>query len=89
MSAFSVLNSKCIQCHTNYHDSWSSYTREADWLTEGSLVIAGNANGSYLVERTHGCGATDLGNQMPKDDDLITSDECSAITAWINSIEQD
>ena len=87
-SAFTVLNSKCIQCHTNYHDSWSSYTRESDWLTEGSLVVAGDANGSLLVKRTHGCGSTDLGNQMPKNDDLLSSSECAAITDWINGIEQ-
>jgi hypothetical protein len=87
-AAFTVLNNECIQCHSGYHDDWSRYSREADWLAVSDLIISGDANNSYLVKRIHECGSIDSEKQMPKDSDVLTLDECAAITDWINNLEQ-
>ena len=84
--AFQVLNAECIQCHTSRHQDWGRLIRESDWVSDG-LVVAGDSNNSWIVKRIHSCGNTDEGAQMPIGD-LLTKEECDAITNWINNIAQ-
>ena len=84
-AAFNVLNNECVACHTGYHDDWLNLKTEDDWASLGD-VKPGDSSNSLMVERIHGCGPSDSGDQMPKSADRLTSSECAAITEWIDSL---
>ena len=84
--ACDVLNTKCISCHSNYHNDWANLTSESQWA-DLSTITPGNSDNSLLVERIHGCGSIDSGDQMPEDAERLTADECKKITDWIDSLD--
>jgi len=86
VSAFNVLVTRCIDCHTGDHNDWAELTTETQWAGL-SDITPGNSDNSLLVERIHGCGAIDTGNQMPKGAERLTADECKKITDWIDSLD--
>ena len=90
--AMSVVQPKCIGCHTGYHSSWSSYSTEQDWIDAMSagndLVVAGDADGSGLIDRLRdwGLGNTGATNMPQAPDPALTATEYGYISDWINSL---
>ena len=83
--ASNVLSTKCINCHTGFHASWSSFTTEEDWKSSGR-VTAGSATSSTLFNRLTGCGGSSSG-MPPSPASPIASEECDYIQEWIDNLE--
>jgi hypothetical protein len=83
--AMSVVNQKCISCHSE----WPGGGTEAQWVAaldnaSADLVDAGNINNSSIFTRLTGCGGSGTG--MPPAGPL-PSDECDYIQEWIEGIQ--
>lgn len=78
--AFNVVNSKCLNCHTGYHNRWKSFNTDAKWIESG-VISAGNANASILMNKLKNDG----GN-MPIGGANLTEDEYEILKDWINNL---
>jgi hypothetical protein len=45
-----IIQDKCINCHSGYHDQWAAFTNDALWKSSGRL-LAGSTAGSSLITR--------------------------------------
>lgn len=76
-SARTVLAASCMRCHT----AWKDYS-ENDFVSEGSLVVAGNPAGSELFRELRGAG---YDGSMPPYYQLEDS-QIAVIKSWIESL---
>ena len=81
-AAFEVLNTKCANCHSGYHNNWSNYTNASDWQNS-NLVIANDIANSDIIVRLDVWGAT---GGMPKDASPLTESEYNSLKDWINNL---
>ncbi len=78
-----IIQTKCTNCHTStIHAGWGAYNTNEAWLESGK-VIAGNPEGSTLVDYLAGFGTI---GTMPKDSANLTQEEYDKLEAWINSL---
>jgi hypothetical protein len=76
-----LLESRCAECHTNgtYEGGLSLDTRES--LLESEVVVPGNSEESYLMERV---AAADPDERMPPEGKPLTQKEIALFRAWID-----
>lgn len=81
VAAFSVIESECINCHSGWHNSYSSLLTEQSWI-DASLIIPGDAVNSDIIKRLRNYGS--IGG-MPIEGP-ITNDQYETLRDWINGI---
>ena len=81
--AFSVIKSRCVNCHSGYHNSWASYTTNEDWLASG-LVNRGDPDNSRLIRRIINSGSP--GANMPLGQGRLPDSEYQLLRKWITEI---
>lgn len=79
-AAYTVINNRCINCHTGYHNSWANLKSDAAWLASGT-VVAGNTGGSSLISRLK-----NVGGDMPKLNPQIPEAEYQTLIDWVNGL---
>jgi hypothetical protein len=88
--AAEVINNRCINCHSGYHNFWKSYKTEDNWVNEPSprfgSVIPGDPDGSAIIYRLSKWGTSSEDN-MPEAAPSLTEKEYLSLVDWINSIE--
>ena len=80
INAYTLLNDKCMSCHTGYHNLYSTYTNQQNWIDAG-LVIAGNFGGSKIIDELQ-----NYNGSMPKERARLTDDELQTLRDWIENI---
>lgn len=80
VAAFSVIDNKCISCHSGYHNSWSSYKTDQQWIDSGN-VLAGSALSSPLVIRLK-----NRGGDMPLLNSNLSESEYNSLVNWIDAL---
>jgi uncharacterized membrane protein len=78
--SYDILNDKCMNCHTGYHNSWLKYDTDNLWETN-QVVIKGDAEASELIIRMK-----NRGGDMPLGGVQLTVDEFQVVSEWINNI---
>ena len=82
LSAFPIIQSKCISCHTNnYHAPWSALNSNEKWIASG-LVIKNDPSQSYFIQRLKNYQPS---GDMPLDGDLSASDY-TILLNWIQNM---
>lgn len=82
----SVIDSKCISCHSSGGNNLSTLTTEKDWINS-KYITAGSIQNSLLFIKLKGAGITPFQETMPKNQSALSSDELKDIKDWIESIE--
>lgn len=80
VKAFNVIDSRCISCHTGYHNNWASYTTDQAWIDSGN-VKAGIIGDSPLITKLK-----NRGGNMPIGGPNLTNDEYDALVTWIEAL---
>ncbi len=84
--AYSVIQSRCVNCHeNNYHASWAKYRTSASWVATG-LVVPGDANSSQFIRRIINSGLEGANSNMPRNNGALPNDEYQYLVDWINSL---
>jgi hypothetical protein len=83
VSAFQIINNRCISCHSGYHNNWSGQNSDNQWLNSG-YINRGDPNNSLLIKRIINSG--EVGANMPQDADSIPESEFAALKNWITHI---
>lgn len=78
--AFTVIEERCIDCHSGYHNSWSSYDTDQKWIDSGN-VSPGVIGDSPLITRLK-----NRGGNMPLGGANLTEDEYNALVTWIEAL---
>ncbi len=76
-----IIQNRCIDCHTGYHDEWFAYTDSAAWVSAGLVDSNGDTNLSQFYTYLK-----NVGGSMPKNDAQIPDDEFELIKKWIQGI---
>lgn len=85
LAAKDILDSKCINCHTNFHASWASWD-EADYITN-LRVVAGDPSASTLYKKIRGNEYADGTTNMPEAPAAdLSAAELLTIRTWIENI---
>ena len=75
--------SNCTSCHGSGGGlNLSSYDNLMQGGSSGTPVIAGNGNGSLLIQKLRGTSSS--GSQMPKGNDPLNASTINLIETWIN-----
>lgn len=81
-AASSILQQKCINCHSGFHQRWQNFRSSKDWV-KNNLVIPGKPNSSLLFKKLKFNGGNmPLGNSAE-----ISNDENEKIKIWIESLK--
>lgn len=78
--AYEVIQNRCINCHTGYHNSWNQYNSDQDWLDQG-LVIKGDFRGSQIISRLQ-----NEGSDMPLFAAQIPEADYQLLKDWIENM---
>lgn len=78
-AAYPVIQQYCMNCHR--HSQWSEYVNEQDWVTNESLVVPGDVDGSQLVFRIVNYGGTS--SDMPQGAASLPPAEYEKIRTWV------
>lgn len=85
-SAQSVIQNKCLSCHSGTNPAkFSSFTTESLWLSSG-FVVAKNISASKIYYRLNGAGLGIGTENMPKGNSALTEAERNLIKVWIENI---
>ena len=76
-AAEAIIQSRCINCHSGYHDQWSTWKNDAAWKTSGR-VVAGSTAGSTLITRLK-----NQGGNMPADAPQMADTEYQTLIEWV------
>ena len=76
-AAEAIIQDCCINCHSGYHDQWSSFRNDAAWKASGR-VVAGSTAGSTLITRLK-----NQGGNMPEDNPQIADAEYQTLIEWV------
>ena len=76
-AAESIIQNRCINCHTGYHDQWATYNNDSEWKASGR-VVAGSTAGSSLITRLK-----NQGGNMPADAPQIPDSEYQTLINWV------
>jgi hypothetical protein len=80
VEAFSVISNNCISCHSGYHNSWSNYKTDQQWIDSGN-VSAGSALSSPLIIRLK-----NRGGDMPLLSSNLSESEYNSLVNWIDAL---
>lgn len=78
--AFNVIQTKCINCHTGYHNIYSGYTTSQAWINAG-LINANDFGGSPLIIKL-----INYGGNMPQGGSQLSTTEITYLQDWINGL---
>jgi len=81
--AFAVIQSRCISCHSGFHNNWATYTSNEKWLNSG-LVLRGDPDNSRLIRVIINSGQA--GANMPQGAGAIPDSEYQLLLKWITEI---
>lgn len=76
-AAYTVLQNKCLQCHS----TWSGFTTSSRWEQAG-LIVTGSASGSEIVRRLKNYG----GDMPPDPFSPLSNEELTAVENWIDNL---
>ncbi len=79
-AAETIIRTRCTNCHSGYHDQWSSYTNDAAWKASGR-VVAGSVAGSTVITRLK-----NQGGNMPADAPQISDTEYQTLVEWVQQM---
>lgn len=79
-----ILDSKCINCHTNYHASWAGYDSAA--YVSAGLVTPSSLPSSLIYTKLAGNRTGTGGQNMPDGAAALSGTELDAFEAWIGSL---
>jgi hypothetical protein len=79
-SFLTVMERKCIACHTGDHQDWSAFKTAQDWINSGR-VIPGSLAGSTVYSKL-----TLNGGNMPFGGFTFTTEENTIFANWITSL---
>lgn len=80
------LTQRCTPCHTSQSQNGFNVTSHTEVMANGD-IIAGNANGSYLVLKL--VGDPSAGARMPQGGPFFATADVDTIKAWINDGARD
>lgn len=76
-----VILNQCVNCHTNYHADYATFTSED--FVDNDLILPGNSDESTLFQYLINEGGT-----MPKDGSALNDEDYNAIKDWIELYTQ-
>lgn len=80
VKAYNVIESRCINCHTGYHNSWASYNTDQAWIDSGNIT-AGIIGDSPLITKLK-----NRGGNMPVGGPNLTDEEYDTLVTWIEAL---
>lgn len=79
-NAYNVISTKCVSCHTSYHNSYASYKTSQHWLDSG-LITANDFDNSFLILKLK-----NYGGSMPQGGAELSSDQITYLRDWIEGL---
>ena len=79
-AAFSIIQSRCINCHSGRHNAWAGFINDERWINSG-LVHRGDPDNSSLITRIINSGHP-VAN-MPEGTGAIPNAEFQTLRSWI------
>jgi hypothetical protein len=79
-AAYMVLKNNCMNCHTGYHDSWTTFNTDQKWI-ESTLVEVNDGYSSSLI-----INLKNIGGSMPKDRPQLPEEDLDILLDWIDNI---
>lgn len=76
-AAEKVIQDRCVNCHSGYHDQWAKWKDETAWKSSGR-VVAGSTASSVLITRLK-----NQGGNMPADAPQIADTEYQTLIDWV------
>ncbi len=86
LAAKELIDSKCVSCHTSYHNSWKNSSEKS--LIDSRYIVAGKPVESKLYQSLFN-GGINTGSLMPKEDSEFSEEEKKVILDWIVSIKEE
>lgn len=83
LPAYTVLQNRCVNCHTGRHNSWASYITNEQWIASG-LIVPGDAQASTLIRRI--INSNNIGSNMPPTGGPLPNDEYQVLVDWVNGL---
>ncbi len=80
--AFPIIQSRCINCHTGYHNAWSNYKDSRDWVTN-NLIVGGDPDNSDFIVRIFNHGSAT--SNMPMGGSPLPASEYNALVDWVTN----
>lgn len=78
--AFAIIQSRCISCHSGFHNNWAAYTSDEQWINSG-LVHRGDPDNSHFIKRIINSGQA--GANMPQGAGALPDAEYQLLRKWI------
>lgn len=79
--ALTVIQERCVSCHSGVHMGWGAFTTEAQWTSSGR-VVAGAPSSSTLIVRLRNHSTS--GDMPPAG--AIPDDEYRTLIDWVSGI---
>ena len=79
---YSLLEKRCINCHTGYHQGWSRFTENQNWI-DTKLIIKGDSISSLLINKLN-----NTGGNMPLNGQSLSEEEFDTLSDWIDRIDE-
>lgn len=81
--AYNIISSKCINCHTGYHNNWAELKNNDAWLDYG-ILLRGDPNNSMFIQRIINYGGTS--SNMPFGGSPLSNSDYQHLTKWIEEM---
>lgn len=81
--SYNIITTKCINCHSGYHNNWASLKDNAAWLNE-MVVLRGDPNNSMFIQRIINYGGTS--SNMPFGGSPLSGSDYQHLVKWIEEI---
>lgn len=82
--AYYIIQSRCVQCHSGYHNNWADFKSNNEWQG-GGLVIPQDTQNSPFLARIINSGQA--GADMPQGGSAIPNAEYTHLVKWVNEFQ--
>ena len=80
IAAFTVIKNQCIDCHSGYHNGWSSFSSSEKWISSGEIT-KGNSLESSLIKRLK-----NYDGNMPLGGAQLSEEDLNILLDWIDNL---
>lgn len=75
-----IIQAQCIDCHENFHNTWTAYDTDQKWIDSGR-VIKNDPDRSPLIVKLKR-----YGGNMPQGKDPLSTEDVTALRTWITNM---
>jgi uncharacterized membrane protein len=81
--AYYIVQDRCVNCHSGYHNSWAEYKSNAAWISSGLIIQNDSQNSSFLNRIIN---SAQVGANMPLNGTALPDAEYDHLVQWIEGM---